>query len=61
MAHQIDQESATRSHVLDETLMRWVWWGRPAANSVGERTRRRVWVHLLPILFCLYILAYIDR
>lgn len=45
----------------DETLMRWFWLGRPAAGSVGERTRRRVWVHLLPVLFCLYILAYIDR
>ena len=41
--------------------MRWFWLGRPAANSVGERARRRVWVHLLPVLFCLYILAYVDR
>ncbi len=41
--------------------MRWFWLGRPVVNSVGERTRRRVWVHLLPVLFCLYILAYVDR
>lgn len=45
----------------DETAMRWLWWGRPAAMTVEERTRRRVWVHLLPLLFGLYILAYIDR
>jgi ACS family tartrate transporter-like MFS transporter len=45
----------------DEILMRWLWWGRPAALTVEERTRRRVWVHLLPVLFSLYILAYIDR
>ena len=45
----------------DETVMRWVWWGRPAATTVEERTRRRVWIHLLPILFALYVLAYIDR
>jgi ACS family tartrate transporter-like MFS transporter len=45
----------------EEILMRWLWWGRPAALTVEERTRRRVWVHLLPVLFSLYILAYIDR
>lgn len=45
----------------DESLMRLFWWGRPAARTVEERTRRRVWVHLLPILFGLYVLAYIDR
>ena len=35
-------------------------WRRPAAN-IGERTRRRVVVHLIPFLFFLYVLAYIDR
>jgi MFS transporter, ACS family, tartrate transporter len=45
----------------DDKLMRWLWWGRPAATTIEERTRRRVWVHLLPVLFGLYILAYIDR
>jgi ACS family tartrate transporter-like MFS transporter len=37
-----------------------VIWRRPAA-SLAERTRRRVTVHLVPVLFCLYILAYLDR
>ena len=50
-----------RGRWLEESLMRWFWLGRPAAISVGERARRRVWVHLLPVLFCLYILAYVDR
>jgi ACS family tartrate transporter-like MFS transporter len=45
----------------DDHFMRWLWWGRPAATTIEERTRRRVWLHLLPILFGLYILAYIDR
>src|SRR5437763_6159205 len=37
-----------------------LFWRRPAAD-LGERTRRRVVVHLIPYLFFLYILAYIDR
>ncbi|HEX4415177.1 MAG TPA: MFS transporter [Lacipirellulaceae bacterium] len=49
-----------RGSWLEESLMRVIWLGWPA-NSVGERARRRVWVHLLPVLFLLYILAYIDR
>jgi hypothetical protein len=28
---------------------------------VAERTRRRVTMYLIPFLFCLYILAYLDR
>jgi ACS family tartrate transporter-like MFS transporter len=32
-----------------------------AASTVAERTRRRVTLHLVPFLFCLYILAYLDR
>ncbi len=41
---------------------RWmrVFWRKPA-TTVAERTRRRVTVHLLPFLFFLYILAYLDR
>jgi MFS transporter, ACS family, tartrate transporter len=35
-------------------------WARPTSD-LGERTRRRVVVHLIPFLFCLYILAYLDR
>ena len=37
-----------------------VFWRKPAA-TVGERTRRRVTLHLLPYLFFLYMLAYVDR
>ena len=36
-----------------------IWW-KPAPN-VGEQARRRVSVHLIPVLFTLYIIAYIDR
>lgn len=32
-----------------------------AAESVAERTRRRVTLHLIPFLFFLYVLAYLDR
>src|SRR5437868_5716218 len=35
-------------------------WRKPAAN-IGERTRRRVTIYLIPYLFFLYILAYLDR
>ncbi len=35
-------------------------WRKPPAD-IAERTRRRVTVHLLPFLFFLYILAYLDR
>jgi ACS family tartrate transporter-like MFS transporter len=56
-----DPSTKSRGRLFEKALMRWFWVGRPAANSVGERARRRVWVHLLPVLFCLYILAYIDR
>jgi ACS family tartrate transporter-like MFS transporter len=31
------------------------------ASSLSERTRRRVVLHLIPYLFFLYILAYLDR
>ncbi len=44
---------------LGDRLMR-VFWRRPAA-TVAERTRRRVTLRLVPFLFFLYILAYIDR
>jgi MFS transporter, ACS family, tartrate transporter len=36
------------------------FWRKPAA-TLGERTRRRVSLHLIPFLFFLYILAYLDR
>ncbi|HTQ39023.1 MAG TPA: MFS transporter [Pirellulales bacterium] len=44
---------------LGERWMRLVW--RKPAVDVAERTRRRVTIHLLPFLFFLYILAYVDR
>ena len=37
-----------------------IFWRKPAAN-LGERTRRRVALHLIPYLFFLYVLAYLDR
>jgi sugar phosphate permease len=37
-----------------------VVWPTPAA-TLAERTRRRVSLHLVPYLFFLYILAYLDR
>jgi MFS transporter, ACS family, tartrate transporter len=41
---------------------RWmnIVWRKPPGD-IGERTRRRVTVHILPFLFFLYILAYLDR
>ncbi len=50
----------------DPTVDRWgdrlmaIFWRRPAA-TLAERTRRRVTLHLIPFLFFLYILAYVDR
>ena len=42
-----------------DRLMRIIW-RKPAADT-AERARRRTTVHLLPFLFFLYILAYLDR
>ncbi len=39
--------------------LRTLW--RRSAESLGERARRRVSVHVIPVLFGLYILAYLDR
>lgn len=36
------------------------FWPSVAAD-VPERTRRRVTLYIIPFLFCLYILAYLDR
>ena len=44
---------------LADRLMKLVWPGPPA--DLPERTRRRVIIYLIPYLFFLYILAYIDR
>jgi ACS family tartrate transporter-like MFS transporter len=35
-------------------------WRRPP-GTLAEQTRRRVVIYLIPFLFCLYILAYLDR
>lgn len=37
-----------------------LFWRKPP-DSLAERTRRRVTLHLIPYLFFLYILAYLDR
>src|SRR5437763_14356647 len=37
-----------------------LFWRKPA-DSIAERTRRRVTLHLIPYVFFLYILAYLDR
>src|SRR5215212_2519098 len=44
-------------------LPRWVPLLRSpsSADTVAERTRRRVTLHLIPYLFFLYVLAYLDR
>jgi ACS family tartrate transporter-like MFS transporter len=44
---------------LDERLLSLFW--RKPADTIAERTRRRVSLHLIPYLFFLYILAYLDR
>jgi MFS transporter, ACS family, tartrate transporter len=47
---------------LDRFGDRWmkIVWRKPPPD-IAERTRRRVTIHLLPFLFFLYILAYLDR
>lgn len=40
-------------------LMAAIW--RTPAETIAERTRRRVTLRLIPFLFFLYILAYLDR
>jgi ACS family tartrate transporter-like MFS transporter len=44
---------------LADRCMKLVW--RRPAESPGESARRRVTVYLIPYLFFLYILAYLDR
>jgi ACS family tartrate transporter-like MFS transporter len=44
---------------LVERLMPLIWRRPPA--GIAERTRRRVTLYLVPYLFFLYILAYLDR
>jgi sugar phosphate permease len=42
-----------------ERLLSFFW--RKPPDTLAERTRRRVTLHLIPYLFFLYILAYLDR
>jgi ACS family tartrate transporter-like MFS transporter len=42
-----------------ERLQALIW--RKPAGTIAERTRRRIAFHLIPWLFFLYILAYLDR
>ncbi len=54
--------NTSESHPLKgsgERLLSLFW--RKPPNSLAERTRRRVSLHLIPYLFFLYILAYLDR
>src|SRR5262245_41700419 len=51
--------SAPRIDRIGDRLMGWFWRTPPA--TLAERTRRRVTVQLVPYLFFLYILAYLDR
>jgi ACS family tartrate transporter-like MFS transporter len=44
---------------LAERMTQLIW--RRPADTLPERTRRRVVVYLIPYLFFLYILAYLDR
>jgi MFS transporter, ACS family, tartrate transporter len=52
-------EPATEIDRFGDRWMNIVWRKPPA--DIGERTRRRVTLHLVPFLFFLYILAYLDR
>jgi MFS transporter, ACS family, tartrate transporter len=47
------------AHSLSDRLIGFFW--RSPATNVGERCRRRVVLHLIPYLFFLYVLAYLDR
>jgi sugar phosphate permease len=53
-----DDRISTPGSVVDR-LMKLTW--RSPASDVPERTRRRVILYLIPYLFFLYILAYLDR
>ncbi|HLJ92287.1 MAG TPA: MFS transporter, partial [Gemmataceae bacterium] len=44
---------------VGDRLMSLIW--RKPPDSLAERARRRITLHLIPYLFFLYILAYLDR
>src|SRR5437016_2967889 len=51
--------NGTKPSSFEERLLS-LFWRRPA-QSIAERTRRRITLYLIPYLFFLYILAYLDR
>lgn len=51
--------SNSLSHDPADRLIDFFW--RTPARTVAERCRRRVSLHLVPYLFFLYVLAYLDR
>lgn len=56
----MNEPAAAHEDRLGDRLMRLIWWRSPNPD-LAERTRRRITVHLIPYLFFLYILAYLDR
>src|ERR1700752_3453118 len=61
-SHQGQRMTANGSHSpggLAERLMSLIW--RRPPSGIADRTRRRVTLYLIPYLFFLYILAYLDR
>jgi MFS transporter, ACS family, tartrate transporter len=51
--------NGTKPSSFEERLLS-LFWRRPV-QTIAERTRRRITLHLIPFLFFLYILAYLDR
>jgi ACS family tartrate transporter-like MFS transporter len=49
----------TNPPTVADRLIAFFW--RSPAPTIAERTRRRVTIHLIPFLFFLYVLAYLDR
>src|SRR5690348_10297829 len=56
----MNEPTAVHEDRLGDRLMQLIWWRSPNPD-LAERTRRRVTVHLIPYLFFLYVLAYLDR
>jgi MFS family permease len=51
--------SSTSQDRTGDFLIPLIW--RSPAKTIGEQSRRRITLHLIPYLFFLYILAYLDR
>ncbi len=50
---------SSSDHTLADRVMALLW--RKPAATLAEQTRRKTVFHLIPFLFFLYILAYLDR